>query len=198
MSDPDGDPGRFLPILERSSEGGEAHAAAEAEALLAEAGEREERPEPEPVDLDENEQELVELELDALGSVPEERRRAYDELGRTVEMGRIPVDLVPLLERLVAISLESGRARRRYLAEGERVLTGLFKRLPAGRELLSSIGGVNKALEVLDDRTVAGVEVGLRTLGHFRVVVKTEDVKVTLSVKSSSVALESLAVAGGG
>ncbi len=180
---------------------GAAEARASAHAAAERLEERAARPDPEvePVDLHEDEQELIEMELEAIGSVPSpERERAYQALADATAKGRIPTDLVPLLERVVAISLESGRARRRYLAEGEKVLTGLFRRRPAGRELLGNLKEVNRALEVLEDRTVTGVKVSLRTLGHFRVAVQTEDVNVTLSVRSSSVMLESLAVTGGG
>lgn len=162
-----------------------------------------EAPEPEPprepIALDEEERELVGLELQEVGPVSSpERQRAYDALAAAVVTGSVPPELVPLLERVVAISLESGRARRRYLAEGETILTGLFRRTPSGRELQESLNGVNKALEVLRGRTIQDVKVSLRTLGHIRMVLDTEDVSVTLSVRPSAVLIESVAVTGAG
>lgn len=196
---------RSLPVMDTGggggtvSEGARAHAAAEAEAALAEAEAREgDRPDPEPIDLNENEQELLALELESVGRVPSEQRKAaYDALADAVDDGTVPEELVPLLERLVAVSLESGRARRRYLAEGEKILTDLFKRTPAGKELLGIIKGVNTALEILEGRTVSGVKVGLRTLGHMRISLETEDLKLTLAVRPSAVAVESMSVLGG-
>lgn len=191
--DPESEPKRG-----RASKGAEAYTAAEREAQLAAAGEVE-PPDPEPISLDEDEQELIQLELDALGPVRSpQRKRAYEALGDGVDEGSVPADLVPLLERLVAVSLESGRARKHYLAEGEKLLTRLFRRTPSGKQLTESLKGVNQALDVLDDRTITDVKVSLRTLGHFRIVLETEDVRLTLSVRSSSVVVESLAVTGGG
>jgi hypothetical protein len=147
--------------------------------------------------LDADEQELIGLELDGLGPVRSpERRRAWEDLARAAAGGSVPAELVPLLERLVAVSLESGRARRRYLAEGERVLTRLFRRTPSGRELQESLNGVNEALEVLHGRKVESVEVALRTLGHIRVALDTDGVRLVLSVRPGAVLVESLTVTG--
>lgn|GEM_PF-278689 len=154
---------------------------------------------PEPIELEAAEAELIGLEMGEMGPVSSpERKRAYDALTASAAEGVIPAELVPLLERVVAISLESGRARRRYLAEGEKVLTDLFRRTPSGKALQKSLQGVNKALEALQGRPVEGVRVSLRTLGHIRIALETEGLSFTLAVRPSAVMVESLQVTGTG
>ena len=156
-------------------------------------------PPSEPIELEPAEGELIGLELSELGPVSSpERKRAYDALAAAAAEGVVPADLVPLLERVIAISLESGRARRRYLAEGEKVLTDLFRRTPSGQKLQASLRDVNKALQVLEGRAVEGVKISLRTLGHIRIALETEGVSFTLSVRPSAVMVESLQVSGSG
>jgi hypothetical protein len=164
-----------------------------------EVPEADDPPPPEPIELNEAERELIGLELGEMGPVSSPQRKgAYDALAAAAVEGVVPPELVALLERVVAISLESGRARRRYLAEGEKVFTDLFRRTPSGQALQKSLRDVNKALEVLEGRAVEGVKVSLRTLGHIRISLETEGVSFTLAVRPSAVIVESLQVTGTG
>lgn len=149
--------------------------------------------------LSPEEQELVSQELRALlPALSGPREEGYRSLAEAVSRQEVPRDLVPLLEGLVAMALETGRARRLYTAEGERVLTELFRRTPGGRELSRHLEEVNKALAVISGRTLWGVRVAMRTLGHFTISLETEGASLTLAVRPGVVTLESVAIGGGG
>jgi hypothetical protein len=149
--------------------------------------------------LSPEEQELLSQELAALlPALSDQRQEGYRLLAAATAQGQVPPELLPLLEGLVALALETGRARRLYTAEGERLLTDLFRRTPAGQELARHLEEVNRALAVLAGRTLWGVRVAMRTLGHFTITLDTEGAAVTLAVRPGAVALESVAIGGGG
>ncbi len=145
--------------------------------------------------LNEEEQELLASELASLIPALDERRKGqFLALATAVQEGAIPQELLPALEGLLALALETGRARLLYRAEGERIFTDLFRRTPKGQELGSLLEEVNRALMALKGRTLTGVRVAMRTLGHYTITLETEEATVTLAVKPQGVNLESLAV----
>ncbi|HEY8489567.1 MAG TPA: hypothetical protein VIO14_01110 [Dehalococcoidia bacterium] len=124
------------------------------------------------------------------------RRDEYQALAEAVAAGQVPADRVGTLEGVVAMLLETGRARRRHTAEGERILTDLFRRTPAGREVVRHLEDVNRALGVLAGRTLLGVTVAMRTLGHFTVSLEAEGAAITLAVRPGGVVVDSVAIGG--
>ncbi len=151
----------------------------------------------EPLALTEEERDLVRSEVDAiLPALSGQRREAYQALADATASGQVPPDLVPLLEGLIVLALETGRARRVHRAEGERILTELFRRTPRGREMSRELSRVNKALEVLRGQAVNSIHVAMRTLGHFTLSIETEAASITLAVRPDSVAVDSVAVGG--
>lgn len=149
--------------------------------------------------LDEDERELVGLELQAmLPGLKGERRERYQALADAVENGAIPEDLQPQLESVLSITLQTARARQMYRAEGEKILTGLYKRTPGGRELRDHLGEINKALTSLTGHELTSAKVRMRTLGHFTVSLQTDAARITLAVRPEGVNIESVAVGEGG
>ncbi len=149
----------------------------------------------EPLALTAEERELLSLELAALIPALEgERRQLYQALAQAVEDGQVPPSLLPPLEGLLDLALETGRARILYRAEGERVLTDLFRRTPKGGELARLLEEVNKALSSLEGRTLKRVQVAMRTLGHFTIALEVEGAGVTLAVRPQGVTVESISV----
>lgn len=108
----------------------------------------------------------------------------------------IPKDLTGLLTGLLQLALETGRARRLYRAEGERILTDLFRKTPMGQELSRSLQEVNKALATLEGQTLQSVRVALRTLGHFTITIETNAVVITIALRPHSVTVDSVSVGG--
>lgn len=149
------------------------------------------------LDLTDEERELLSLELAALlPALSGERKEAYESLAEAVEQNSVPDDLLPLLEGLTKLSLETGRARRIYRAEGERVLTNLFLKTPSGRKFTQTLNDVNKALRTLKGQKIQSVRVGMRTLGHFTVTIEAESVVITLAIRPDSVTVDSVSVGG--
>lgn len=149
----------------------------------------------EPIVLDDDERELVTLEVDQLlPALQGTRRERFAVLADAVEGGEVPADAVPALESLLELALQTARARTLYRAEGEKVLTGLYKRTPAGRALASQLGDVNRALRGVAGRELLGARVAMRTLGHFTITLQTAAATVTLAVRPDGVNVESLGV----
>ena len=147
------------------------------------------------IDLREEERELVAQELrPLLAALSGTKRERYAALAAGVDAGVVGEDAVPVLESLLEIALPTGRARRLYRAEGERILTGLFRRTPRGRELAADLDGINQALRVMAGETLDGVTVRMRTLGHFTITLSAPGTTMTLAVRPDGVAVESVAV----
>lgn len=152
-----------------------------------------------PLTLDDDERELVDLELQALlPALATERRERYLALADAVANGLVPPDLVGHLQSLLELALQTARARKLYSAEGEKILTGLFKRTPAGRDLAAQLSDINGALRAVANRELRSARVGMRTLGHFTVTLTTDEAKVTLAVRPDGMNVESVEVTDGG
>lgn len=149
-----------------------------------------------PLELDADERELVTLDLDALlPTLDADRRARYAALREAVVAGQIPADLVPALESLLELTLQTARARARYRAEGEQTLTKLYRRTPGGRELSHHLGQVNEALTTLAGQTIESLSVRMRTVGHFTLTIQTDATTITLASRPDTVDVESIAVA---
>jgi hypothetical protein len=113
-------------------------------------------------------------------------------LARQAPTCELPDDLLDVLERILTASLQGGRARHLYKAEGEGLLTRLLLRTPGGRRLQEDLDAVNRALRSLGGRVLDGVSVAMRAPGHFTVSLQTESVGLVLVVRPDGVAVESL------
>lgn len=145
------------------------------------------------VTLSDDERELVALELEMLlPALTGERAERYEQLRDAVATGGVPGDLAPALASLVELTLQTARARQLYRAEGEKILTGLLRRTPRGKELAGQLADVNTALKALNGHAVEGVSVRMRTIGHFTITVATEGVTLTMAVRPDTVNIESV------
>ena len=117
-------------------------------------------------------------------------------LAQAARDGAVPADLVDVLEGVVVLALQTGRARRRYLAEGERLLTEVLRRTPRGRDLQEQLAAVYGALRALAGRRLDGVRVEMRTLGHFTLTLQCEGMSLTLAVRADGVQVESVSADG--
>ncbi len=130
--------------------------------------------------------------LAASHALEEPRRSEAVLLARAAEAGEVPAELVGLLEQVVLASLQGGRARQLYKAEGERTLVRLLLRTPRGQEIQGQLAAVNDALDALRGRLVDEVRVGMRSPGHFTVDLRAGSIGITLTVRPYGVSVESL------
>lgn len=151
-----------------------------------------------PLELSPEERELVEEELDAFVPHLEEgpRRATYQALQQTVEDGAVPPELQDALGSVLELALSTARARKLYKAEGEKILTGLFKRTRTGKALGEHLKKVNEALDSLAGHQLSGAKVRMRTIGHFTLTLKTDGPTVTVAVRPDGVEVEKIAVGG--
>lgn len=148
-----------------------------------------------PLELTDEESELVGLDLDVLlPTLDGSRRDRYEALRAAVGAGQVPARLQPALESLLELTLQTARARTRYRAEGEQILTKLYTRTASGRELADHLGQVNEALRSLAGQTIGSVTVRMRTVGHFTVTIQTDGTTITLATRPDSLDVESIAV----
>ena len=150
---------------------------------------------PSAIALDDDEQELVLLEVEQLlPALRGERLERYEALADAAEEGVIPPELQPQLESLLSMALQTARIRTLYTAEGERILTRLYERTPAGRELADHLASVNAALRSVAGARLETAKVRMRTLGHFTVMLDTDAAQITLAVRPEGVTVDSVAV----
>lgn len=150
---------------------------------------------PPDLTLSPEEAELVASDVDVLlPTLQGERRERYASLRAAASAGHVPADLAPALESLLELTLQTARARKRYRAEGEKILTDLYRRTPGGRELSRHLGRVNAALSSLSGQTVERISVGMRTVGHFTITIETDATTITLAARPDTVDVESISV----
>lgn len=152
-------------------------------------------PQAEPVTLTAEEQVLVRADLDVLlPTLDGERAERFAALRHAVVAGTIPVELGGALEALLELTLQTGRARARYRADGEGVLTKVYRRTAAGRGLQAHMRQVNTALGRLEGEQITSVKVGMRTVGHFTIAIQTDRTTLTLATRPDTINVESVAV----
>lgn len=145
------------------------------------------------LELSTEEADLVAAEATAAAAMLEGPRKEQAlAIAREAPGGSVPEDLLTALERILGASLQGGRARHLYKAEGERLLTRVLLRTPGGRRMQENLDAVNQALRSLGGRRLDGASVSMRAPGHFTVSLETEGVGLVLAVRPDGVTVESL------
>lgn len=143
--------------------------------------------------LSPEEAEIVATEAAAAARVLEGSRKENAlQLAEQARAGEVPDGLLTALERIITASLQGGRARQLYKAEGERLLTRLLLRTPGGIRMQENLEAVNQALHSLAGRRLDDVSVTMRAPGHFTVSLSTEGVGLVLAFRPDGVGVESL------
>ena len=149
------------------------------------------------IDLEPAEQELLVEEVQAFARTlgdPASRER-YAELGRHVQLGRVPADLTGILEAMLELVLQTQRIRRIYGPEAEKVLSELFFRTRRGAGLRRAAREVNRALEVLRGQQLENLSI-VAGPGRHTLVIDSSAGHFTLKLDGAGVRLESVEVAG--
>jgi hypothetical protein len=142
------------------------------------------------------ERELVLEEIAAVaGAVHDPRARAlYEELAAAVAGGEVAPALLASLQRVLEMSLATGRARRLHGAQHEAAMLRLFFRTPAGVALRHSAEASSRALAALAGQRLAALAVSAQAPGVFRLQLDTDRCQVTLEVSRDGVEVTGLGV----
>ena len=124
--------------------------------------------------------------------LPPGRAAPYQALAQAAADGLIPDDLVDAAERVAAVSLQTGRARRDGQAGDERLLAAVYRRTPAGRALAARASEVNQALEVLAGRQLRTARVAAPAPGSYTLTLEAGGVQVTLAIDADGIEVRSL------
>jgi hypothetical protein len=147
--------------------------------------------------LDDERQVLL-AEIDALAPQLRnaEAREVYVELRAAVEASDVPEGLLPTLERLLELGLETGRIREVHSAHGEMAAVRVFQRTPKGAALKATCEEANAALESLRDQPLENLAFSVRGPGAFTLTLETEQAHLTVHIDRHGVRVRSVEVGG--
>ena len=146
------------------------------------------------------EREYVVAEALALaeGLTEGETRLSFQEIAWAADQGDVPEDLSARVGDLVALAVETGRARSVHGPAGVRALIAVWKDTPQGRKAAEQAEELNTALTVLRGRTLDTLRVLPTGPGTYAMTVGAGDVEIRLTFDRSEATLRSINVGGGG
>ncbi|CAF0696328.1 hypothetical protein [Candidatus Methylacidithermus pantelleriae] len=149
-----------------------------------------------PISLSPEEQEFLKEELTFLYShvSHEGMKSSYRKLLEWAHRGEVPDEYLEPLGKTLETGLETGRIRRVYSPEGERIALGLFSRTPLGRALEENLRTVNQALSFLQGHTIERLTFSLRGPGSFVASLQTDRALLSLSFDRHGPRIQSLEV----
>jgi hypothetical protein len=101
---------------------------------------------------------------------------------------------VPLLERVCALALETGRARQLGGPDAERLLTAVHHRTPGGAALTTRAGEVNGVLAQLVGRTLRSARLTCQVPGRYRLDLGVDGFDVSIALDPQEQSVRSLQV----
>jgi hypothetical protein len=146
--------------------------------------------------VDETQQSALLDELEGLlATVRDAAARApFVELAAAVAAGEVGEGEQPALERLLEMTLQTGRARRLHGAEAEQALLRLFHQTPRGAAARRSTEAVNEALRRLAGQPLEEILFTAQGPGVFKLGLSTDRFRLALEVDRHGVTVESLEV----
>ncbi|HJY82509.1 MAG TPA: hypothetical protein VKK81_15690 [Candidatus Binatia bacterium] len=146
--------------------------------------------------LDEFQKEILEREVRAFltGVADPDAQARYAGLLQEVEDGEVSEEFSPALEGILAVILESGRARKLYGPAGENTLTTLFQKTPRGSALVQQANEVNKALKGLEGQTLGGISFRSIGPGSWGLTLQTDRGELTLRIDRQGIRVHDLEV----
>ena len=127
-----------------------------------------------------------------------ETRSAFQEIAWSADRGDVPEELAGKVGELVALAVETGRARSVHGAAGVRALISVWRDTPQGREASSKTEDLNEALTVLRGQAVGSVRVLSTGPGAYALTIAAGDVEIRLTFDRDEATLRSINVGGGG
>jgi hypothetical protein len=146
--------------------------------------------------LDEAQQVTVLAEVEELLAVVQdpEARAPFVDLAAAVADGEVGESGLATLEKLLEMTLQTGRTRRVHGAEAEQSLLRLFHQTPRGAAARRSTEAVNAALRGLTGQPLEEILFTAQGPGVFKLGLRTERCRLALEVDRHGVTVESLEV----
>jgi hypothetical protein len=141
-------------------------------------------------------QEVARAEAQAvLALVQDETRRAkLADVVAAVDEGVVDGADADALAELLELGLATGRVRALYGPGGEQAALGLYRRLPAGKEIAATARELNEALSALEGRTIEKVSVSAVGPGEYGVTVSTEGFEIALRLGKAGARVASIGI----
>jgi hypothetical protein len=121
-------------------------------------------------------------------------RAGYDELARALAEGAVAERLEPPLERLLELTLRTGRVRRLHGPHAEAAAIRLYQATPAGRAVAAALAEVNAALGALGGRTLERLAFSAKAPGAYLLALSTPGATLTLEIGPDGVSVRELGV----
>jgi hypothetical protein len=146
--------------------------------------------------LDESQQVTVLAEIEELLAIVQdpEARTPFVDLAEEVADGEVGESGLATLEKLLEMTLQTGRTRRVHGAEAEQSLLRLFHQTPRGAAARRSTEAVNAALRGLAGQPLEEILFTAQGPGVFKLGLRTERCRLALEVDRHGVTVESLEV----
>ena len=127
-----------------------------------------------------------------VSALPPGREGPYLELADSAASGEIPADQLPMLERVCALALETGKARQLGKAETERLVTAVFRRTPTGKAMAEQTADVNKMLAQFAGRTLKSARISGRMPGRYQLDLVMDGIEVAIAIEPEGLEVRSL------
>jgi hypothetical protein len=146
--------------------------------------------------LDAAQQEVLLEEIGTIASAVHDpmARAPWEDLAAAVAAGEVEEDLLARLEKVLEMTLQTGRARRVHGAQSEQSLLRLFHQTPGGVAARRATQAVNEALATLEGQTIEGLLFTVQGPGLYRLGLQTDHCRLTLEIDRHGVSVESLEV----
>ncbi len=152
---------------------------------------------PEALELDEAQRTAVLEEIAALAaSLSDAAARArWEELARAISAAtELGEDLVSRLESVLALTLETGRARRVQGPEAEQALLRLYRKTPGGAAVERLTREANQALAALAGQRLSRLSFTPQAPGTFKLEIATDACQLVVEVGRRGVTVDSVGV----
>lgn len=121
-------------------------------------------------------------------------RAGYHELARALAEGAVAERLEAPLERLLELTLRTGRVRRLHGPHAEAAAIRLYQTTPAGRAVSAALAEVNAALGAVRGRTLERLAFSPKAPGTYLLTLSTPGAKLTLEIGPDGVSVRELGV----
>jgi hypothetical protein len=124
--------------------------------------------------------------------LPEGKHGPYGALIEAAGTREIGEELLPALERVCALALETGKARQLGRAEAERLLTAVYRRTPGGHALSAETADVNRLLSQFAGRTLQSARITSRTPGRYQLDLVVDGIDIAIALEPEGLEVRSL------